>query len=563
MVLSALEQLHIALTGIGKMLSDGPWVVPVYQRAYAWEEKHVRDLVRDLDVAIAHDEKEYFLGSIVITNTGSSAPEIVDGQQRLATTTILLAAIRDHFIEQNDGIRAKGIEEYLFDTDLRTQEISPKLRLNSVDHDFYLKAILQQQEGSARKLAPSKSSHERLMTAQRIAQEYVKTLTLHGSTDRLFDVVDYLEGRARVIAVKVPDDANAFTIFETLNDRGLALAITDLLKNYLFKQAGPKRIEETKQKWVAMVATLEAVEDETIVAEFIRHYWSSRFGLTRDKYLYDEFKKNVTGPAIAVTFAGELETESKLYAAMLSPGDEYWNQQTSTARDYMDILNRLGLVRLRPLVLSILRSFSAKKNVESALRLLVNWSVRFLITGGGAGTIETTYGEKAKEVRDGKIKTPDDLYKAMKFIVPTDTQFHDAFGIAPVSKSRIARYYLQVLEKRSQGQDQPEWVPNENPDEINLEHVMPQTPTGEWAKLDPELLRTYTRRLGNLCLMQSKENSGAANEKFSQKKNRYAKSEYKLTAMIANEHTWGADEIRKRQNYLADLAVKAWPSKTK
>lgn len=494
--MSTLQQLEISLVGIGKMLSDGPWIVPIYQRAYAWEEKHVRDFVRDVDGAIAHDDKEYFLGSIVITNTGGTVPEIVDGQQRLATTTVLLAAIRDHFIEQKDTTRADGIENFLFDTDLRTQEISPKLRVNSVDHDFYLKTILQRRGSVDRGLPATKSSHERLKAAQRVAQEYVGNLTAHGSSDRLFDVVDYLKSRVRVIAVKVPDDANAFTIFETLNDRGLALAITDLLKNFLFKQAGSKRIEEAKQKWIGMVATLEAVEDETIVAEFIRHYWSSRFGLTRDKYLYDEFKKNVTSPASAVTFASELETESKLYAAMLSPGDEFWNQQTPTARDYMDILNRLGMVRLRPLVLSILRSFIPKKNIENALRLLVNWSVRFLITGGGAGTIETMYAEKAKEIRDGRVKTPDDLHKAMRSIVPTDTQFHDAFVIAPVSKSRIARYYLQALEKQAKGQSQPEWVPNENPDEINLEHVMPQTPSGEWANLDPDVLRTYTRRLG-------------------------------------------------------------------
>src|SRR5947208_1746276 len=98
--MNSLQQIDIALTGIGKLLSDGPWAVPVYQRAYAWEEKHVRDLIRDVDGAIANEENEYFLGSIVITNTGSSAPEIVDGQQRLATATILLAAVRDHFVAQ-------------------------------------------------------------------------------------------------------------------------------------------------------------------------------------------------------------------------------------------------------------------------------------------------------------------------------------------------------------------------------------------------------------------------------------------------------------------------------
>jgi uncharacterized protein with ParB-like and HNH nuclease domain len=210
-------------------------------------------------------------------------------------------------------------------------------------------------------------------------------------------------------------------IFETLNDRALELATSDLLKNYLFKHAG-KNLEQVQTHWISMTAILEAVADEVVV-DFIRHYWSSTYGLTRDKQLYESFKKQVTDKQSALDFAGKIEEEAGRYAAMLSSSHSFWNRQTAKARDYMDILNRrLGMIRLRPLALAILSTVKSKKEVEKSLRLLVNWSVRLLITGtGGAGTTEQSYAETAQKVRQGAIKNSADLYSAVRNIIRATT----------------------------------------------------------------------------------------------------------------------------------------------
>ena len=139
----ALDSIDIELIGIGRALLNKNLAVPLYQRSYAWEETHVIDLFQDISKAIIDGDSEYFLGSIVTTKNDSKRPEVADGQQRLATTTILLAAIRDHFYNSGDKARATTITvTYLHKQDLATLAVIPKLKLNDSDNDFFLKRIL-------------------------------------------------------------------------------------------------------------------------------------------------------------------------------------------------------------------------------------------------------------------------------------------------------------------------------------------------------------------------------------------------------------------------------------
>src|SRR5438552_11545356 len=99
---SSADGITIEREAIGHALSDKNLTVPVNQRSYAWEDEHVLDLFQDLANAIAADEREYFLGSIVVTKKDDGPSEVADGQQRLATATILLAAIRDYLLSTRD-----------------------------------------------------------------------------------------------------------------------------------------------------------------------------------------------------------------------------------------------------------------------------------------------------------------------------------------------------------------------------------------------------------------------------------------------------------------------------
>jgi hypothetical protein len=194
---------------------------------------------------------------------------------------------------------------------------------------------------------------------------------------------------------------------------------------------------------------------------------------------------------------------------------------------------------------------------------MVSWAVRFMVVGGlGTGRLEEYYSLRAKEIRDGRVKTAEALRKAMKSIVPSDATFRQVFAAARVSKSKLARYYLRVLERQMSGEDQPELLPNENEEEVNLEHVLPQKPGQGWQKIDNEVVDAYVTRIGNFALMKEVENRNVGNEPPGDKAQVYQTSRLSLTRDVATRiketKRWGPEEITARQSMMADLAVKAW-----
>jgi hypothetical protein len=220
--------------GISHLLLDNNLVVPLYQRSYAWEARNVIDFLDDIERAVKRDAAEYFLGSIVLAQSTENRgrPDVVDGQQRLATTTILLAQIRDYFASVNDS-RSQDIDgQFLMNRDLRSQDDVQKLHLNERDNDFFLKSILRPSQN----VIPQRASHRMIAQAKDLCHARVAQLVAATkSADILIELVLFLKERAQVIALTVPSDENAFVLFETLNDRGLDLALSDLLKNYLFR----------------------------------------------------------------------------------------------------------------------------------------------------------------------------------------------------------------------------------------------------------------------------------------------------------------------------------------
>src|SRR6516162_6565336 len=110
--------------GIGELLKRGRVQVPPNQRSYAWEERHVRNLLEDLSEAIGNNAEDYFLGTIVVVSDGRADPSIADGQQRTATTTILLARIRDRLFSIGRGASARSIDtDFIRSTDRNTEAV--------------------------------------------------------------------------------------------------------------------------------------------------------------------------------------------------------------------------------------------------------------------------------------------------------------------------------------------------------------------------------------------------------------------------------------------------------
>ncbi|MBW8879261.1 MAG: DUF262 domain-containing protein, partial [Acidobacteria bacterium] len=249
--MSNITGTTINLDGIGHLLADSELRVPVYQRSFSWASEEITELLSDLWEAFRRGDAEYFLGSVVLTAGTGEQPSVVDGQQRLATVSMIFAAIRDFLKDRGDRRSEPLANRYLFSLNLRTEEIEPKLRLNETDDEFFRRVVLSDTAITGRSPSAATDSHKRIRAGFQAVRDLVSRYakTSKNEVALLIDWAEYLDKKAKVIVVRVPDEANAFIIFETLNDRGLDLSIADLLKNYVFGRS-ENRLEEARANWI-------------------------------------------------------------------------------------------------------------------------------------------------------------------------------------------------------------------------------------------------------------------------------------------------------------------------
>jgi hypothetical protein len=387
--------IAIAESGIGSVLNRYSLGVPLNQRSYAWEDSHVRTLLQDFSNAIAGDVRTYFLGSIVLTSSGESKWEVADGQQRLATTAILISAIRDRLSLGGANEKAaaeKFTQNYLLEFDERSGEHRPKLTLNSEDNDFFVKsALLQPGHPDRGNAQPKTESHQKIADAIKICAAHVETVVGQfakaDQPKRLYDWIDFLRESAVIIEIKVPDSFNAYTLFETLNDRGLRASQADILKNYLFGRA-QDRLSEVAPKWSAMTSVIESVDADDLLLTYLRHFWISYTGPTIEKELAERIRETVTGRQQAVDMTIRLAADVVDYAALFAPLEHTgWKGYDKETRAYIYVITRiLQIVQIRPLLMAIIRTFPAQE-ARQAFKLCLSWSVRFLVAGGAGGGV--------------------------------------------------------------------------------------------------------------------------------------------------------------------------------
>jgi hypothetical protein len=548
--------------GIGTALLRNRLVVPLNQREYSWEDSHVLDLFHDLANAIDSQKPSYFLGTIVLTRSRDGALEVTDGQQRLATTTILLAAIRDYFQDRNDPLLVESLDQFLFTIVRETRETNPRLRLNVDDNEFFRSRVLAKKGAPERRgVRPQKPSHVNIERAAKLAEEHIQNIIRSHSDpnriDRLNAWVKFIEESALVILLKVLDDLNAYVMFETLNDRGLRTSQSDLVKNYLFARADD-RIMEAQQKWASMNGALETLEQDDVTITYLRHLLISLWGHTREREVFGKVKEKVSARQQAIEFLDDLADNANDYVAIQTPTHAKWNEYHPNIRQHVRTIVFLQLTPLRPLMLAVSKRFS-KKQTELAFRQFVFWSVRFLVSGGArSGAMDEAVAKAAQEVSAGRIDTANKLANQLKDILPTDLVFESKFATETVAKNALARYYLRALELKREGNLQPEWIPNESVD-ITLEHVLPENSGQGWPNLDPTIVRAYYKRIGNMVLLLASPNAAIGNKPFSEKKGTLLESTYQLTREVGTSDVWGPKEIEERQKRLAQLAVETWP----
>jgi len=547
--------------GIGGILKAYRLIVPANQREYAWTETQVTTLFRDLAKAISDNESEYFLGTIVTIPRSVDLLEVVDGQQRLATVAILLSQIRN-YLQDKDPLIVESINnEFITAIDREKRERVPKLQLNLDDNEFF-RAMITDTKGRKPTIAQVKPSHRLIRGAFEQAQTQIKRIVSgfdpkdHG--DVLNKWIRFVEHGAQVILLQVPSDVNAYKMFETLNDRGLKTSQADLVKNYLFGQADT-RLPEASQKWSFMRGALESLEEEDVTVTFLRHALIAVRGYLREYEVYEAVQSSARGSQAAVHFLNLLEGLAQTYVAIFNPEHEAWNTYPDSMRRAIQTLNVFNIKPMRPLMLAVGAKFPVKE-ADEAFRMFITWGVRLMIASSTrSGSVEEPLAATAQKVFAGEIETAVSLKKEMGSVIPLDEQFRQSFETATVSKAVLARYYLRSLEMAAKNEATPWFVPNDDRQTINLEHVLPERFDNKWGKFDEDSARAYVKKIGNLALLLAKSNSDLRSADFNTKRAIYKKSPYELTRQISTVSEWNEEKIAERQKGLAELALKAWP----
>lgn len=542
--------------GIGGVLKQYQLIMPPNQREYAWTEKEVKTLFQDFAKAIADEEQGYFLGTIVTIPKDGGYVEVVDGQQRLATTAMLLTAMRDYLKGREDIIVESINNEFLTGVDRVRRERIPRLKLNIDDNEFF-KGIINNQKPN-----PTRFSHELIKEAfDQARQQVQKIVAPHNEKDHgdiLNKWIQFIEKGALVILLRVSSEANAYKMFETLNDRGLKTSQSDLVKNYLFGRSGD-RIEEVKQKWAYMRGTLQSfAEEEDLTVRFLRHAMIAMKGWIKESAVYETIQSIAKSPQSTATFMADIELMSSTYAAIHLRENEKWNGYPDTTRKAIDVLNMIDLKPIRPLMLAIAHKFS-EKETDKAFKYLVSSSVRLLIASSPtSGSIETPISAIANKVFLGEITTVDNIRKSLQEVVPNNELFRLRFEIATISNEKFARYFLRSLEMTAKDEKEPWLIVNDDAQAINLEHVLPKKPQGNWPQFNDDSVRLYSKRIGNLVLLKVSSNSDLKSGPFAEKKKVFSTSPFVLTKQVADAENWLPETISDRQKNLAVLALKTW-----
>jgi hypothetical protein len=272
---------------------------------------------------------------------------LIDGQQRLTTISILMCVLRDIAKEKGDNQLAQQISQsYLGSLDLRTRKTEPKLVLNDRNNHFYQENIVETKnveelKGLSKKRSIDKSNKlildAYLSLRQRVQERVSKTEEF---TETLIQIEECIKYKLISIVILVPDEANSYLIFETLNDRGLELSVADLLKNYLFSRAS-NRLPEFQRKWVEINQEVDRFE----LTKFIRYYWLSSRGVVREKELYRTIARELQKQSDVFNFLNGLREAAEVYGAFEKPDSSVWDL---FGQDLKNDIARLSLFKVRP-----------------------------------------------------------------------------------------------------------------------------------------------------------------------------------------------------------------------
>ena len=547
-----------------ELLGNGNiYKIPDFQRDYSWNEEHWEDLWNDI-IEISETDIPHYMGTIVLqTTTEDDVFIIVDGQQRITTLSILVVAVigfLKQLIHQQIQIENNKTRIEIFRNQFLGKKIasslfySNKLSLNENNDNFYQSRILLLKEPiNYRKL---RDSEKLLYDAY---QYFVKKLNQKFNPDNGVEISNFLESvvakKLIFIQITVDDDLNAYTVFETLNARGVELTTTDLLKNYLFSLAAKdsQELNILKERWKTIIDTV-GLQKFPI---FLHYYLNAQYSLIRKERLFKEIKKQITNGEKVFNLLEELEKKAYLFAALQSPHDEFWNDY-SQKNEIVKSLEELKLFNVSqhiPLLFSVYENL--RKYFSTILKMCVVISFRYNVIGKlNPNNMEKLYNNVANGVFNAKLTTSKEIFHVLKDIYINDEEFSNNFSTKIIStkqNKKIVKYILTKIENQLSETDN-----DFNDANFTIEHILPEKFDESWNEEFNSEAENFVYRLGNYTLLESKKNNQCANKTFAEKTNIYQDSQYQLTKNNLQYDEWNTTALNQYQKQLAKYAKTIW-----
>lgn len=503
------------------------------------------------------------MGTIVLQSSENKNFKIVDGQQRITTLSIFIIAliklIQD-LVDKNEDVEENKeridilSRTYLGDKNPASLMRTSKLKLNENNNQFFTRYIVQMQD--LRTTRGLNSSDKLLYNALKYFHSNLKNdLKDKNGYDIASYLTDNIADKLKFIQIKVEDELNAYTLFETLNARGIELTSTDLLKNYIFSQINtPTDLELIQKDWNKISNTVGINEFPT----YLRYYINSKNQIIRKDNLFKFLKKAVYSSESAFKLVEELNELSMFYNALKIPNDDYWGDfgKYKELSKYLKALNLFKAKQQIPLLISAINNFSENDFVE-LVKICMIISFRYnIISKLNPNEIEKTYNECAINISNKKIKTPKEAFGILKKVYIEDEEFKNNFLTASIDTGKnknLVRYILFSLENQLTGEEKDYEDSN-----ATIEHILPENPNSEWDEyFSLDDMDKYVYRLGNYILLESSINKKIGNISYQKKIEEYKKSKFKTTKELSSEK-WTKEEIKKLQQKYAKIATSVW-----
>lgn len=530
------------------------YFVPKFQRDYSWKEEHWGELWSDITEILNNEEGEHYMGYLVLLSKSNDQYDIIDGQQRLTTISILILSVLDYLYnvlrdEPDVEERIKLLKEsYIGKKSSINLTVEHKLTLNRNNTLIYNRLIGN--ENLPKRLQPTEA-----LMKNCFEYFYKQIVVLNLSGVKLASFVESITSKLYFTRITVTDELNAYKVFETLNSTGVKLSSTDLLKNYLFQLVDSENTIDKEEhlkilddKWAYISTRLE--NDD--FPDYLRAYWNGRKSVVEHKNLYKTVRKEITQASLAFDLVSSLEQHVEIYKGLITPRTNFFDDQE--IQEQLTLLKLFKVTQPIPLLMVAHQKFKTNSEFKKVLRDCVVFAFRYnVICGLNPNGIQAMYNKTSLTLlKTGKYdksefkdKYPDDDFFVLNFCKKEFNKSTQGTGLLKTILTKIEN----TLSKTTYSFTEPK---------ITVEHIVPEKFNPTWG-LSEEIHSSVVHRIGNHTLLSKNDQNKAGNEVYDIKRKVYKNSGYNITKKIAEEYSeWNESTIDAYQQWIAEQAKSTW-----